>query len=70
MSWISLKSTKKQDTVVCPVCDKPRNKGDHKKCSKITQLKAMKEKKILKILSKYSTNNTVKKSVSNLLFHM
>ena len=46
MSWVSFKSTKKQDTVFCPVCDTPRNKGDHKKCSKITQLKAMKEKKL------------------------
>ena len=50
MSWISLKSTKKQDTVFCPVCDKPRNKGDHKKCSKITQLKAMKENKNTQVI--------------------
>jgi hypothetical protein len=51
MTWLQLeanlspsrsKTLKKPDTVYCPVCDSPRNKGDHKKCSKITQLKAMK----------------------------
>jgi hypothetical protein len=28
----------------CPVCEKPRSKGNHSKCSRITQLKGMKER--------------------------
>lgn len=39
--------TKKQfkpDICFCPVCGIPRQKGNHAKCSKITQLKSMKER--------------------------
>ncbi len=43
MSWLSSKS-QKQDTVFCPVCELPRNKGDHTKCSRITQQKCLDEK--------------------------
>ena len=43
MSWLSSKS-QKQDTVFCPVCELPRNKGDHSKCSRITQQKSLAEK--------------------------
>ena len=31
----------KFDTCYCPVCDKPRQKGNHTQCSRITQLKGM-----------------------------
>jgi hypothetical protein len=34
----------KLDAWDCPVCGGPRNKGKHAKCSKITQLKHMKER--------------------------
>jgi len=36
------------DICYCPVCDAPRNKGNHAKCSKITKLKHMKERGELK----------------------
>ncbi len=35
---------KKVNLVRCPVCGEPRNKGDHRKCSKITQQRHMKER--------------------------
>jgi hypothetical protein len=40
------KNTKplKFDTCYCPVCGAPRQKGNHAKCSRITQLKGMKER--------------------------
>ena len=31
----------KLGTCYCPVCDKPRQKGNHTQCSRITQLKGM-----------------------------
>ena len=34
----------KFDTCYCPVCDKPRQKGNHTQCSRITQLKGMTER--------------------------
>jgi hypothetical protein len=34
----------KFDSSYCPVCEKLRTKGDHSKCSRITQLKGMKER--------------------------
>jgi len=34
----------KFDSSYCPVCEKPRTKGEHSKCSRITQLKHMKER--------------------------
>jgi transcription elongation factor Elf1 len=43
------KSTKPKKTIKlnatfnCPVCEKHRSKGDHTKCSRIMQLKNMKE---------------------------
>ena len=43
MSWLTDKS-QKQDTVFCPVCTLPRNKGNHTRCSKITQQKSIDEK--------------------------
>ncbi|MFI3155952.1 MAG: hypothetical protein QX199_07320 [Methylococcaceae bacterium] len=33
------KTIQKPHTVHCPVCGIPRNKGNHQKCSKITQQK-------------------------------
>ncbi len=38
------KKALKLDAWDCPVCGQPRNKGKHAKCSKITQLKHMKER--------------------------
>ena len=35
----------KFDTCYCPVCDKPRQKGNHTQCSRITQLKGMTERR-------------------------
>jgi len=32
----------KFDLCYCPVCGTPRQKGNHAKCSRITQLKGMK----------------------------
>ena len=34
----------KLGTCYCPVCDKPRQKGNHAQCSRITQLKGMTER--------------------------
>ena len=34
----------KFDTCYCPVCGKPRQKGNHAQCSRITQLKGMTER--------------------------
>jgi len=34
----------KFDVCYCPVCGTPRQKGNHTKCSRITQLKKMKER--------------------------
>ena len=34
----------KFDTCYCPVCEKPRQKGNHTQCSRITQLKGMTER--------------------------
>ena len=34
----------KLGTCYCPVCDKPRQKGNHTQCSRITQLKGMTER--------------------------
>ena len=34
----------KLGTCYCPVCEKPRQKGNHTECSRITQLKGMKER--------------------------
>jgi hypothetical protein len=36
------KKRSKFDTCYCPVCEKPRQKGNHAQCSRITQLKGMK----------------------------
>ncbi|MDP3333706.1 MAG: hypothetical protein Q8S55_17260 [Methylococcaceae bacterium] len=44
ITWLSSKSAKKPDTVSCPVCSHPRNKGNHQQCSRITQLKGMKDR--------------------------
>ena len=35
---------RKLDTCYCPVCGTPRQKGNHAKCSRITQLKGMRER--------------------------
>lgn len=43
LSGRSIDTLKKQNTVICPVCDTPRVKGNHQKCSKITQMKHMKK---------------------------
>jgi hypothetical protein len=40
----SKKPFKVEAPVYCPVCDNPRNLGNHAKCSKITQRKHMKER--------------------------
>ena len=42
-TWLSDKS-KHPDTVHCPVCGHPRNKGNHAKCSRVTALKYMRER--------------------------
>ena len=34
----------KLGTCYCPVCGKPRQKGNHARCSRITQLKGMKDR--------------------------
>ena len=34
----------KLGTCYCPVCEKPRQKGNHAQCSRITQLKGMTER--------------------------
>ena len=34
----------KFDTCYCPVCEKPRQKGNHAQCSRITQFKGMKDR--------------------------
>jgi hypothetical protein len=34
----------KLGTCFCPVCEKPRQKGNHTECSRITQLKGMTER--------------------------
>ena len=34
----------KLGTCYCPVCEKPRQKGNHAQCSRITQLKGMKDR--------------------------
>ena len=34
----------KLGTCYCPVCGKPRQKGNHTQCSRITQLKGMKDR--------------------------
>jgi hypothetical protein len=34
----------KLDTCYCPVCDKPRQKGNHAQCSRISQLKGKTER--------------------------
>jgi hypothetical protein len=51
----SQKQAKKQlkfDNCYCPVCEKPRQKGNHAQCSRITQLKGMKERgEISKIIA-------------------
>ena len=38
------KNRLKLGTCYCPVCDKPRQKGNHTQCSRITQLKGMTER--------------------------
>ncbi len=38
------KKQSKFDNCYCPVCGIPRQKGSHAKCSRITQLKGMKER--------------------------
>jgi hypothetical protein len=35
----------KLGTCYCPVCEKPRQKGNHAQCSRITQLKGMTERR-------------------------
>ena len=61
MSWLTDKS-QKQDTVFCPVCTLPRNKGNHTRCSKITQQKSIDEKnsraQSVQKRTKASTNKT------------
>jgi len=34
----------KFDTCYCPVCEKPRQKGNHAQCSRISKLKGMKDR--------------------------
>jgi len=34
----------KLGTCYCPVCEKPRQKGNHAQCSRISQLKGMTER--------------------------
>jgi hypothetical protein len=41
---VTTKKALELDTWDCPVCGKPRNKGKHVQCSKITQLKHIKER--------------------------
>jgi hypothetical protein len=38
----NIDTLKKNTTGMCPVCGLSRMKGDHKKCSKITQMKYQK----------------------------
>jgi len=40
----SKKPLKLDASCYCPVCAAPRQKGNHAKCSRITQLKGMKER--------------------------
>jgi hypothetical protein len=50
MDWVDANAQKQIDSVkpdptwLCPVCGLKRNIGNHKKCSKITQLKHLKER--------------------------
>jgi formate dehydrogenase maturation protein FdhE len=39
-----IEKVKKSDTAQCPICGISRNKGNHQKCSKITQLKHRQER--------------------------
>ena len=43
-NYMDAKKRWKFDTCYCPVCGKPRQKGNHTQCSRITQLKGMTER--------------------------